>query len=43
MIVVDTLRADHLHFAGKGDLRTPHFDAIARESTWFRRAFATAS
>ena len=44
LIVVDTLRADHLHFAGYPPVDiSPAFDALRAESAWFEGARATAS
>jgi len=43
LIVVDTLRADHLGYAGyAGDL-TPHIDQLAQRSVDFERAYASAA
>ena len=44
LIVVDTLRADHLRFAGypRPDI-SPALDALRDESVWFEEARATAS
>lgn len=41
LLVVDTLRADHLGCYG-GDVRTPNLDALAREGVRFTRAHAEA-
>jgi arylsulfatase A-like enzyme len=43
LVVVDTLRADHLTDPGNSLLDTPSFDTLRRQSTWFRNAYATAS
>jgi arylsulfatase A-like enzyme len=43
LVVVDTLRADHLTGSEKIPLETPNFDTLRRRSTWFRNAYATAS
>lgn len=43
LVVVDTLRLDHLHFAGYPEPHTPAFDRLQQESVWFRRAWATSS
>jgi arylsulfatase len=43
LIVVDTLRADRLGYAGHAAARTPHFDSLQRESVWFTRAYTTSA
>lgn len=43
LIVVDTLRADRLRFAGYEKNLSPSFDALRSESVWFRNAYATSS
>jgi arylsulfatase A-like enzyme len=43
VIVVDTLRADHLHYAGYPKNFSPHFDALQAESVWFSNAYAPCS
>lgn len=43
VIVVDTLRADHLPAYGYGDGHTPNLDRFARESVRFDQHFANAS
>ena len=43
LIVADTLRNDRLHYAGYPKAQTPAIDGLARESTSFGRAYATAS
>lgn len=43
LVVADTLRADHLHFAGHPRELSPAFDRLQRESTWFRRAYSTSA
>jgi glucan phosphoethanolaminetransferase (alkaline phosphatase superfamily) len=43
LIVVDTLRADHLHYAGYPKNLSPHFDALQAESVWFSNAYAPCS
>ncbi len=40
LISIDTLRADHLPVYGYTNVRTPNFDALARESVVFERAYA---
>jgi arylsulfatase A-like enzyme len=42
LIVVDALRADHLHYAGYDEIETPNFDALEQRSIWFPNAYATA-
>jgi arylsulfatase A-like enzyme len=43
LIVIDTLRADHLATYGYTAIRTPHFDALAADGTRYAKAFAQAS
>ncbi|MBI3661468.1 MAG: sulfatase [Acidobacteria bacterium] len=43
VIVVDTLRADHLSTYGYPRPTSPNFDRLAREGTLFERAFSTSS
>lgn len=43
VIVVDTLRADHLPAYGYTDGRTPHLDAFQRDAVRFDQAFSNAS
>ena len=43
LIVVDTLRADHLGYAGYAGDPTPNIDALARRSIDFERAYAPAA
>jgi arylsulfatase A-like enzyme len=43
LIVVDTLRADHLSSYGYDAIKTPHFDALAADGTRYAKAFAQAS
>jgi arylsulfatase A-like enzyme len=43
MIVVDTLRADHLPAYGYAKGHTPHLDAFARDAVRFEHAYANAS
>lgn len=43
LITVDTLRADHLGFAGYPRDTSPHLDALAREGVWFSRCYAPSS
>jgi len=43
LIVVDTLRADHLSLAGYGRPTSPRLEALAREGTVFTRAYAHSS
>ncbi len=42
MILVDTLRADHLGVYGYGRNTSPHVDALARDAVRFERAYAAA-
>lgn len=42
LVVADTLRLDHLDFAG-GSVPTPSFAALRAESIWFPNAWAPAS
>ena len=42
VIVIDTLRADHLRTYGYEKETAPFFSALARESVIFRRAFSQA-
>ncbi len=43
LILVDTLRADHLSIYGNPRETSPEIDQLAREGTLFRHAFAPAS
>ena len=43
LVTVDTLRADHLGFAGYARDTSPHLDALAREGVWFSRCYAPSS
>jgi arylsulfatase A-like enzyme len=43
LIVVDTLRADHLSCYGASPVRTPHVDALAAEGLRYADAFSQAS
>jgi choline-sulfatase len=40
LVIVDTLRADHLGFMGHSRPTSPHLDALAAESVVFTRAYA---
>lgn len=42
LLLVDTLRWDHLSFAGYDRETSPHMDKIAREGTVFARTYATS-
>jgi arylsulfatase A-like enzyme len=42
LVVVDTLRADHLGAYGYPRATSPHLDQLAREATLFRRAYSQA-
>jgi arylsulfatase A-like enzyme len=43
LVVVDTLRADHLGAYGYARPTSPRIDALAAEGLWFRRAYAHSS
>jgi len=43
LVVVDTLRADHLGSYGYAQPTSPHLDALAAGGLWFRRAYAHSS
>jgi arylsulfatase A-like enzyme len=43
LVVVDTLRADHLSCYGGTTVRTPHIDALAAEGVRYADAFSQAS
>ncbi|HWP64731.1 MAG TPA: sulfatase [Candidatus Limnocylindria bacterium] len=43
LIMVDTLRADHLGAFGSTRVKTPHIDRLAADGTRYTRAFAQAS
>jgi arylsulfatase A-like enzyme len=43
LVVVDTLRADRLHFAGYSKDHSPSFDALRGDSIWFPNAYSTSS
>lgn len=43
LVTVDTLRADHLGFAGYPRDTSPELDRLAREGTWFRNCYAQSS
>jgi arylsulfatase A-like enzyme len=43
MVVVDTLRADHLSCYGYSQLATPNIDRLAREGVLFSNAFSASS
>ena len=43
VIVVDTLRSDHLSSHGYGRLTTPNLDRLAEQGVLFENAFATSS
>lgn len=42
LILVDTLRADHVGVFGSGRATSPHVDALARQATRFTRAYSAA-
>lgn len=43
LVTVDTLRADHLGFAGYPRDTSPNLDALAREGTWFPAYFSQSA
>ena len=43
LVVVDTLRADHLGVYGHSRPTSPHIDALAREGAWYSRAYSSSS
>ncbi len=43
LVSIDTLRADRLSAEGYPRPTTPHLDALARKSLWFRQAMSTSS
>jgi arylsulfatase len=43
LVTVDTLRADHLGFAGYPRDTSPHLDALAREGTAFARCYSVSA
>ncbi|MBI4516668.1 MAG: sulfatase [Deltaproteobacteria bacterium] len=43
LVVLDTLRADHVSAYGYERLTTPHLDSLARQGALFERAFASDS
>jgi len=43
LITIDTLRADHLGFAGYPRDTSPHLDALAREGTAFARCYSVSA
>ena len=42
MVVVDTLRADHLGVYGHKRATSPFLDELARDGMWFQRAYASS-
>ena len=42
LILIDTLRYDHIQYAGYARPTTPNLDQLASESVWFDRAYATS-
>jgi arylsulfatase A-like enzyme/FtsH-binding integral membrane protein len=42
MILIDTLRPDHVGFAGYERNTTPHLDTFRRSATWFPNAYTLA-
>ena len=43
LVVIDTLRADRLGFAGHDRPTSPNMDKLTEDFTWFSRAYATSS
>lgn len=43
IVLIDTLRADRLHYAGYWKKQSPSFDEIQRQSAWFPHAYSTSS
>jgi len=43
LVIIDTLRADALGFAGSARDTSPNLDALSKEVTWFSRAYSTSS
>lgn len=43
LVIIDTLRADALGFAGSERNTSPNLDALTSEFTWFSRAYSTSS
>jgi arylsulfatase A-like enzyme len=43
IVTIDTLRADHLGFAGYPRDTSPHLDALAREGTAFARCYSVSA
>lgn len=43
LVTIDTLRADHLGFAGYPRDTSPNLDRLARESTWFPRCYSVSA
>ncbi|MBM4247149.1 MAG: arylsulfatase, partial [Deltaproteobacteria bacterium] len=43
LVTVDTLRADHLGFAGYPRDTSPNLDALARAGTWFPSYFSQSA
>src|SRR6204780_2885840 len=39
LVTIDTLRADHVHCYGDGQIQTPAIDSLAREGIRFAQAF----
>jgi arylsulfatase A-like enzyme len=40
LVVIDTLRADHLSLYGHDRSTSPHIDALGQDGLWFSRAYA---
>jgi arylsulfatase A-like enzyme len=43
LVTIDTLRADHLGFAGYPRDTSPNLDRLAREGTWFPRCYSASA
>lgn len=43
LVIVDTLRADHLGFAGHSRDTSPNMDELTEDFAWFSRAYSTSS
>jgi len=43
LVIIDTLRADALHYAGNPLETSPNLDALAAESAWFSRAYSAGT
>ena len=43
LIIIDTLRADAMHYAGNPLETTPNLDALAADAAWFSRAYSAGT